>query len=165
MPSQKDIKFESKMSSSICCMSDFLQETNKNCVEPIITMKTLSEVAQMPIDSGYITNDWLINQDSNQITIKNMSQSIQEALDFFMCTIFDFSKLIEAVLNWNNGDNIVRYFVDLVASMAESDEFGITCRDHVVSFIQNIAFNVLDNHHLYNVSFGFKVIVDKSHKP
>lgn len=106
------------------------------------------------IDSGYNTNDWNINsQHTNLKPIKVMSQSVQEALDLIMHTLFDNSKLLETIINWNDNNNLARYFVDLVTKMANSTEFGFTCRDHVMLFVQNTAFKILDDHHLYSVSY------------
>lgn len=121
-------------------------------------MKTLNDIKHTPIDSGYNTYTWKMDfQNTNQNTVVTMSQSIQEALDILLYTLFDYSKLLEAVTNWDDCNNIVRYFIDLVASMAESNEFAFTCRDHVIHFVQNNAFRILDNHDLFNVSFCLKI--------
>lgn len=133
---------------------NFAKESNECLVQPVITMKTLNEMTKIPVDSGYNTNDRRINsQDINQKRIETMSMSIQKALDLLTYTLFDNSKLLEAVINWHDGNNLVRYFADLVANMAKKNEFGFTCRDHVMKFVQNTSFKILDEHHLYNVSF------------
>lgn len=133
--------------------NNIIPVSNPSLIQPIITMKTLVENIKMPFDSGYNTNDWNINsQDTNLGPVKIMSHSVQNALDLLLYTLFDNSKLFETVINWNNNNNLVRYFVNLLAKMAESTEFGFTCRDHVMIFVQNIAFKILDDHHLYNVS-------------
>lgn len=142
--------------------SNFTKESNTCLVQPVITLKTLNEMTKIPVDSGYDTNDWIMNsQVTNQKSVEVMSMSIQKALDLLTYTLFDNSKLLEAVINWNDGNNLVRYFADLVANMAEKNEFGFTCRDHVMTFVQNTAFKILNNHHLYNVSF---IMFDKTLK-
>jgi hypothetical protein len=117
-------------------------------------MTTLNDITKTPIDSGYNTYSCKMGASNiNQNSIITMSQSIQEALDILLYTLFDTSKLLEAVMNWNDCNNIVRYFVDLVVSMAETNEFAFTCRDHVMNFVQNNAFRILDSHDLFKVSF------------
>jgi len=118
-------------------------------------MKTLNEMSKVPTDSGYNTNVMkMSSQSTNQISTEIMSQSIQRALDLLICTLFDTSELLEAVSNWNDCNNLVKYFVDLVANIAESNEFAFTSRDDVMKFVQNTAFTILNNHHLYSVSNG-----------
>lgn len=144
------------MSSVSNCSSNyskFIKNSNTCLVQPVITMKTLNEMSRFPNDSGYNTNVLKISsQNTDQISTEIMSQSIQRALDLLICTLFDTSELLEAVCNWDDCNNLVRYFVDLVAKIAESNEFGFTCRDNVMTFVQNTAFAILNNHHLYNVS-------------
>jgi len=114
-------------------------------VQPVITMKTLNEMS---------TNNWTTDSDNtNQKYVDVMVQSMRKALDYLMYTLFDNTRLIETVTNWDDcNNNLLRYFADLVASMAENIELGFTCRDSVMMFVQNTAFKILDNHHLHNVS-------------
>lgn len=153
MSPSKNIKFECEITSSSYGINNCIQTSNTCLVQPLITMKTLSETVKSLTDSGYNTNDWKINdQNADQKSIEVMSQSIQVALDLLTYTLFDSSKLFDVVINWNDSNNLVKYFVDLGTSMADSNEFIFTCRDNVILSIQNIVIKILDNHHLYNVS-------------
>lgn len=136
---------------SLASTSNSFSISNTCLIQPIITMKSLTDNIKRPPDSGYYTNN-TNSQDTNLRTINIMSHSVQKALDLLMDTLFNKSKLLDTVINWNNNSNLVKYFVDLIAKMAESTEFGFTCRDNVMTFVQNIAFKILDDHHLYNVS-------------
>lgn len=154
---EKNVKTEFKISSVSSGTSNFIENSNTCLVQPVITMKTLNEITKIPIDSGYNTNDWKINSiDSNKKPVEIMSRSIQKALELFTITLFDDSQLLEAVTYWNDCNNLVKYFVDLVSNMSESNEFVFTCRDHVMMFVQSTAFKILDNHQMYNVSFEKK---------
>lgn len=158
MPEDEKINIDYGMSSVSNCSSNYtnlIQKSNTCLVQPVITMKILNEMSRMPTDSGYNTNVLkMSSQNTNQISTEIMSQSIQSALDLLICTLFDTSELLEAVCNWDDCNNLVRYFVDLVAKIAESNEFGFTCRDNVMTFVQNTAFTILNNHHMYKVSRG-----------
>lgn len=144
-------KFNSEVSSD--STSNSIMKTNTCLIQPVISMKTLNETTKIAIDSGYDTYNWNINfQDTDKRPIEIMSQSIQEALDLLMITLFDYSKLMDVVINWDDCNNLVQYFANLVASMAKNIEFGFTCRNHIMTFVQNTAFKILDDHHLYNVS-------------
>jgi hypothetical protein len=156
---KKKIKTDYGMSSVSNCPSNSIQKSNTCLIQPVITMKTLNEMSRITIDSGYNTNDLKMSfLDINLKPTEKMSQSIQQALDLFIYTLFDTSKLLEAVCSWDDYNNLVRYFVDLVASIAKNDEFLFTCRDDVMTFVQNTAFTILNNHHLYNVSHTTKYI-------
>lgn len=158
MSPEKNVKTEFKMSSISSGTSNFIENSNTCLVQPVITMKTLYEIANIPIDSGYNTNDWIMNSiDLNKNSVEIMSRSIQQGLELFTITLFDDSKLLEAVTNWDDCNNLVKYFVDLVSNTSESNEFVFTCRDHVMTFVQNTAFKILDNHQMYNVSLKKKV--------
>jgi len=149
------IKIDHSLSSFSNGSSSLIQNSNTCLVQPVITMKTLNETSRISLDSGYNTNVLKMSSlDINQIYTETMSQSIQKALDLLTYTLFDTSKLLDAVSNWDDCNNLVRYFVDLIASIAESNEFGFTCRDEVMTFVQNITFTILDNHYLYNVSYS-----------
>lgn len=157
---EKTVKTEFKISPVSSSTSNFIENSNMCLVRPVITMKTLYEITKIPIDSGYNTNDWKINSiDSYEKPVEIMSQSIQKALELFTITLFDDSQLLEAVTNWNDCNNLVKYFVNLVSNISESNEFVFTCRDHVMMFVQSIAFKILGNHQMYNVSFEKKCIV------
>lgn len=121
-------------------------------------MKTLNDIIKTPIDSGFHSYNCKIgSQNINQNSVVTMSQSIQGALDILLYTLFDSSKLLDAVMNWDDCNNLVRYFIELVASMAGNNEFAFTCRDHVMNFVQNTAFRILDDHDLFDVSVGLKI--------
>jgi len=144
MASTSTVLFDRELSSGIT--SDLITKSNTSLVQPVITMKTLNEMS---------TNNWNTDtENTNQKYIDVMVQSIQKALDYLMYTLFDNTRLIETVTNWDDCNNLVRYFADLVASMAENIELGFTCRDSVMMFVQNTAFKILDSHHVYNVSSG-----------
>ncbi|XP_026819801.1 uncharacterized protein LOC113558518 [Rhopalosiphum maidis] len=148
---KKKIKTDYGMSSVSNCLSNSIQKSNTCLIQPVITMKTLNEMSRITIDSGYNTNDLKMSfLDINLKPTEKMSQSIQQALDLLIYTLFDTSKLLEAVCSWDDYNNLVRYFVDLVASIAKNDEFLFTCQDDVMKFVQNTAFTILNNHHLYN---------------
>lgn len=154
---EKNIKNEFEMSLVSSGTPNFIENSNTCLVQPVITMKTLYEIDKIPIDSGYNTNDWKMNSlNSNKKPIETMSRSIQKALELLTITLFDNSKLLETVTNWNDCNNLVKYFVDLLSNISESNEFVFTCRDHVMMFVQNTAFKILDNHEIYNVSFEKK---------
>eukprot|EP00102_Acyrthosiphon_pisum_P025101 XP_016662311.1 PREDICTED: uncharacterized protein LOC107884525 [Acyrthosiphon pisum] len=154
MPEEEKINIDYEMSSISnysSNYSDLIKKSNTCLVQPVITMKTLNEMSRLPTDSGYNTNIIkMSSQNTNEIAPEIMSQSIQSALDLLICTLFDTSELLEAVSNWDDCNNLVKYFFDLLANIAESNEFGFTCRDNVMKFVQNTAFTILNNHHLYN---------------
>ncbi|CAH1723785.1 unnamed protein product [Aphis gossypii] len=151
MLQEKKTKTDYGILSVSNCSSNFIQKSNTCLIQPIITMNTLNEMSRTQIDSGYNTNDLKMSfPDTNLIPTEIMSQSIQQALDLLINTLFDTSKLIETVCNWDDSNNLVRYFVDLIANIAKNDEFGFTCRDDVITFVQNTAFTILNKHHLYN---------------
>jgi len=160
MPEEEKINIDygmSSVSNYSSNYSDLIKKSNTCLVQPVITMKTLNEMSRFPTDSGYNTNFIkMSSQNTSQISPEIMSQSIQSALDLLICTLFDTSELLEAVSNWDDCNNLVKYFFDLLANIAESNEFGFTCRDNVMKFVQNTAFTILNNHHLYNVSHGNK---------
>lgn len=148
-----------KCELSSVSMLNFTEKSNMCLVQPVNSLKTLNKITKISFDTGYNTNDWKMNtQESDKSSIEIMSQSIQNALDYLTNTLFDNSKLLEAVINWNDHNNNVRHFADLVSNMAESNEFGFTCRDHVMMFIQNTALAILNNHHRYNVSHNNKYL-------
>jgi len=164
MPEEEEkINIDYGMSSVSNCSSsnysNLIKRSNTCLVQPVITMKTLNEMSSLPTDSGYNTNVMKMSSPNTyQISTEIMSQSIHRALDLLICTLFDTSELLEAVSNWDDCNNLVKYFFDLVANIAESNEFGFTCRDNVMKFVQDTAFTILNNHHLYNVSHGKNII-------
>lgn len=155
MPTEEKIIIDDGMSSASNYGYNKIQKSNTCLVQPVIAMKTLNEMARNPIDSGYNTNGLEMSSlDTNTNSTEIMSHLIQKALDLLTHTLLDTSKLSDAVNNWDDCNNLVRYFVELVASIAETNEFGFTCRDYVITFVQNTAFTILNNHHLYKVSLG-----------
>lgn len=135
--------------------SDFFNEPNTCLIQPVITMKTLNETRKLPI----INN---ISDNINQKFTDTMVQSIQKALDYLMYTLFDNTKLMETIINWKDCNNLVKYFADLVNSMAQNIELVFICRDQVMMFVQTTAFKILDDQHLYSVSSDSDLfIVDK----
>lgn len=132
---------------------NLFKKFNKCLVQPVITMQILNENTKTPIDSGYNTINWKEHfENTSQTFIRTMSQSIQEALDILTYTLFDRSKLLNTVINWYDRNNLVRYFVEMVASKAKSNEFGFTCGDNVTLYVQNTSLKILNDHHLYHVS-------------
>ncbi|VVC36035.1 Hypothetical protein CINCED_3A021413 [Cinara cedri] len=152
MPPEENSRLDDhNMSSSASyCIPNQIQTPSTNLIQSIITMKTLNSMSKSPIDSGYDTYKWEFNsQDINQNPVETMSQSINKALDFLNDTLFDSSKLLYSFENWDNHNNLAKHFVDLITNMSEKSEFALTCRDNVTMFVQNTAFKILDNHHLY----------------
>lgn len=142
MASTSTVLLDRELSSGIT--SDLITKSNLSLVQPVITMKTLNEMS---------TNNWEIDSENiNKKYVDIMVESIRKSLDYLMYTLFDYTRLIETVTNWDDCNNLVRYFADLVSSMSENIELGFTCRDSVMLFVQNTAFKILDNHNLYNVS-------------
>lgn len=140
-------------SSNNQCGSSSDEKPSECLVQPLITMKILSGITDLPIDSGYDTNDWCTNHlDNIQRPIDMMIQSIQKALDIFKHTLFNSSDLLYVLTNWNESNNIVKYLVDYVSSMENNIEFEFTCRNSVILFVQEIVFKILDCQHLYSVS-------------
>lgn len=154
-PENNDILDNQSMSSASYCTPNPIQTPSTCLVQSVITMKTLNTISQIPfIDSGNDTYECdIISQDINQHFVETMSQSIKNALEFLIDTLYDSSKLLYSFKNWDSCDNLVKYFVDLIANMSEKSDFAFTCRDHVTRFVQNTAFKILDNHYLYKVSY------------
>lgn len=147
--SEKTVLLDCKLSSDI--IPDFITET-RCLIQPVITLKTLNEMIK--VDSSDNTSNWNIySENTNQKSVDILVESIRKALDYLMYILFDGKKLIETVTNWNDDNNLIRYFAELVTSMGKNTEFIFICRDHVMIFVQNTAFKILDNHHLYSVSF------------
>lgn len=143
------------MTSSNNDGAEALVQNSSVCfVQPLITMKTLNEITNVTIDSGYNTNNWWSKHlNTIQRPIDMMSQSIQTALNLFECTLFDSSELLDTVTNWDECSNLVKYFTDYVSSMENNIDFEFTCRGSMILFIQSTAFKILDNQNLYSVSF------------
>lgn len=157
MSPEKDLTIDFEIPSANNCISNLYEKSSTCLIQPLIAMKSLFEITQIPFDSGYNTNDWKNNsQFTNKKSVETMSQSIQESLNVLHYTLFDNSKLLDAVINWSDNNNIVRYFVNLIAKMTDSNQYGFTCSDHVIKFAQNTAFIILDNHHLFTVIFILK---------
>lgn len=133
--------------------SSLLKKPAVSLVQPIITIKSLIEiVTNKSIDSIFNTINWKTDfEKTGKKPIEIMSRSIQEALDILAYTLVDNFKLLHVIKNWGES-NLVKYFVDLMACKVDNSEFGFTCRDQVMSFVQNTSFKILDNHHLYSVS-------------
>lgn len=154
MSPEKNLAFDFEITSDSNCTSNLHQKPSTCLIQPVIAMKSLFEITKIPFDSGYNTYNWKNNsQFTNVKPVEIMSQSIQESLNLFQYTLFDNSKLLDAVINWSDSNNLVRYFINLIANMADSYEYGFTCSDQVIKFAQNTAFIILDNHHLYTVRF------------
>jgi len=155
MTPARDISLEREMTSSNnYCTGALVQNSSACLIQPLITMKTLNDITNVTIDSGYNTNGWWSNHlDTIQRPIDMMSQSVQTALNLFECTLFDSSELFDTVTNWDECSNLVRYFADYVSSMENNIEFGFTCRGSVILYIQSTVFKILDSQNLYSVSF------------
>lgn len=160
MSPEKDNRFDSQMSSASYCLPNQIQTPSTSLIQSIITMKTLYTMNKIAIDSGYDSYKFEMNsQDMNQSAVETMSESINKALDFLGDTLFDTSKLFYSIKNWDDCNNLVKHFVDLITNLSENSEFLFTCRDNITLFVQNNVFKVLDNHHLYKVSYGYCLIL------
>lgn len=141
---EKNNRLDNQMSSASYC-------TPSTClVQSVITMTTLNAIDS---DNNLykLKNNY---QDINQNSVETMSQSIKKALEFLIDTLFDSSRLLYSIKNWDDCNNLVKHFINLITNMSEKSEFVFTCRDNVTMFVQNTAFKILDNHHLYKVSYG-----------
>ncbi|XP_050521213.1 uncharacterized protein LOC126894327 isoform X1 [Daktulosphaira vitifoliae] len=127
------------------------REVDNHLIQSVITMKYLYETVEARIDSGYSTIDIQKGlQNENKKLSESMSSSIWSALNYIECTLFDESKLMITVVNWHTENNLIKYFIDIIAQIAKSDGFTLICRDFVTEFTQKTAITILEEHHKYS---------------
>lgn len=128
-------------------------------------MKYLYVPDEARIDSGYSTIDMHKGlQNKNKKSSESISSVIMSALNYIESTLFDESKLMTTVVEWHTENNLIKYFIDIVAQMAKSDGFALICRDFVTEFTQKTAIKILEEHHKYCVNIiKFAIVTKKSY--